>query len=56
MTFSSDINADPENVDVKVVFAFFVVMLIFMFWFAMGVVFIFRAKVVVAFHLLLHLL
>lgn len=51
MTLPANINANPEDVDVEVVLALFAVMLFFVFWFAMGLVFIFRAKVVIAFHM-----
>ncbi|WP_404429487.1 hypothetical protein [Sutcliffiella horikoshii] len=51
MTLPSDIDADSKNVDVEVVLTSFAVMLIFAFGFAMGLVFIFGAKVVVAFHM-----
>lgn len=51
MTFPSDIDTDPKNVDVKVVLALFAMMFLFVFWFAMCLIFILGAKVVVAFHI-----
>lgn len=56
MTFSANINADTKNVDMEIFCAFFAIVLIFVFWFAVCMVIFFRAKIVVAFHMLLHLL
>lgn len=50
MTLPTDIDADSENVNIEIVIALFTMVLIFVFWFAMRFVVIFRAKVVIAFH------